>query len=63
MKTRELPDKIILGDKCVFLGPDSPDGVKIITAYASKEKAASFKSRKAIENDNSLSIQFRGSDL
>lgn len=40
---------VVLGDKCVFLGSDG-DGVKIITAYVSKSKAAVFAGRVAIEN-------------
>lgn len=40
---------VVNGDKCVFLGKDG-DGVKIITAYVSKSKAAVFARRAAIEN-------------
>ena len=40
---------VVNGDKCVFLGKDG-DGVKIITAYVSKSKAAIFARRAAIEN-------------
>ena len=40
---------VVQGDKCVFLGPDG-DGVKIITAYVSKTKAAVFSRLTAIEN-------------
>ena len=40
---------VVHGDKCVFLGSDG-DGVKIITAYISKSKAAVFAGRVAIEN-------------
>ena len=40
---------VVHGDKCVFLGSDG-DGVKIITAYVSKSKAAVFAGRVAIEN-------------
>lgn len=40
---------VVLGDQCVFLGSDG-DGVKIITAYISKTKAAVFARRAAIEN-------------
>ena len=34
-----------------FLGKDGDDGVKIITAYASNTKAAVFKGRVALENE------------
>ena len=40
---------VVNGDKCVFLGKDG-DGVKIVTAYVSKSKAAVFARRAAIEN-------------
>ena len=40
---------VVLGDKCVFLGSDG-DGVKIVTAYVSKAKAAVFSRLTAIEN-------------
>ncbi len=40
---------VVQGDKCVFLGSDG-DGVKIITAYVSKTKAAVFSRLTAIEN-------------
>ena len=40
---------VVLGDKCVFLGSDG-DGVKIVTAYVSKTKAAVFSRLTAIEN-------------
>ena len=41
---------VVNGDKCVFLGKDG-DGVKIITAYVSKTKAAVFSRRVALENE------------
>ncbi len=37
------------GDKCGFLGRDG-SGVKIITAYADKAKAAAISRQTAIEN-------------
>jgi hypothetical protein len=40
---------VVDGDKCVFLGRDG-DGVKIITAYADKAKAAAISRQTAIEN-------------
>ena len=42
---------VVNGDKCVFLGKDGEDGVKIITAYVSKTKAAVFSRRVALENE------------
>jgi len=44
---------VVNGDKCVFLGNDG-DGVKIISAYASSTKAAVFKGRVALENEEEV---------
>lgn len=40
---------VMLGDKCVHLSEDG-DGVKITTAYISKNKAVVFRTRTAFEN-------------